>query len=90
MDDDPIYFWYPSLSDKLGQADKFDALDFVPDETTSLATLIETARLGQFWEAQIVNCLYMSGFNSHFIRSVSKQYPAGVVMGENAVGKAVH
>ena len=30
----------------------------------------------------------MPGFNSHFVRSVSEQYPAGVVMGEKAVGKS--
>jgi hypothetical protein len=32
--------------------------------------------------------MFMSGSNSHFVRLITKQYPAGVVMGEKAVGKS--
>ena len=31
--------------------------------------------------------MFISGSNSYFVRQITKQYPAGVVIGEKAVGK---
>ena len=50
-EEEKTHFWYPSLSNKLGEdlGDKFTALNFKPDPSNDLTALLETARSPQTW-----------------------------------------
>ena len=69
-------FRYPSLAEKPGEQPLFRGLEFVPgDSAMDLSTIINSARREQFWPCMLVNALYLSGSCSHFVRSVTRQYP---------------
>jgi hypothetical protein len=76
-EDEKTHFWYPSLSNKLGEdvQDKFTALEFKPDPSYDLTVLLEAFRVPQTWSCLLASAIYLSGTASWFVRKVTKQYP---------------
>ena len=88
-DEEKTHFWYPSLSNKLGEdtMDRFLPLSFKPDPSNDLTVLLEAARPPQTWPCLLTNAIYLSGTASFFVRMVTKQYPVGILVGDKGVGK---
>ena len=77
------------MSNLLGEKaqDKFNALEITPDPRHDLSLLLEAARCPQTVPCLLTTAIYLSGSASWHVRQKTKQYPLGVLFGENGVGK---
>ena len=77
VDEDPIHFWFPWLSDKLSSVELLlEPLDFLPARSNSLEDLIRAYTPGNFWQFIWTIAATISSACAVIIRFKRKQHPS--------------
>ena len=77
VDDDPIHFWFPWLSDKLSSTEiLLEELDFIPARSNSLEALLRAYTPGNFWQFVWIMAGTISSANAVIVRFKCKQHPS--------------